>query len=508
MGYGIYLAKGAGIITQSAGGLWGAVLGQGRVLANLLLFIFYKFWPLNVVPIAIFALLMHSVNVLLVFFLSKKLLKNNLPAFLGSLFFAVNSVAQSAISWPAASINTLPSTTLILLAIYLFFKFLETNNKKTLFGSFVLTYFSLFFKETGIFLFLLLPIYALYYKKQNLHDFIKTYWYYFAAVLFIVVFRIWGFKSDTGQVALFLTGSSKYFFDSIIVRSVFYPLTSFSLTLVPPEPFLNFARYITNIYYPFIPEAQFILVAQTVVLDLLSLGFSALIGFILIPLLKLSDIKTRKNIIFWIIFLLASFLPYVIISKSYSYLESRYYYLAAAAWAIIFSWLLNLNLEKAKKFPVKLIAIMFYLVFIYWHVSVLSKDLDLVVKESQERIQILNQILKTKSALTGKKNVFYVTGDTDYLLPGNKVPFQQGFGYTLMALYFPGSGYPKSFIINTELFDIGKEKYLEEDGYGFGYFSDLEKLKSAIKTYGLDKDEISAFYFNSKEHKILTITVK
>lgn len=503
LGYGLYLAKGVGTILQSTGGIWGVIFGQGRILTNLLMYIFYKFWPLNVALIAIFAMVIHSINVLIVFLLARKIFKKDIPAFLGSMFFAASSVAQSAISWPAASVNTLPSTTLILLAIYFFFRYFDLNNKKWLFGSFILLYISLFFKETGIFLFLLLPIYSFYNKRQNLRDYIKTYWYFIALVMLIVVFRIWGFKSDSGQVALFLTGSSKYFFDSIVIRSFLYPLTSFSLSLVPPEPFLNFARYITNVYYPFIPEGQFILVAQTIVLDLLSIMLSAAVGFVLVPFFKMSEVRVRKNMVFWVVFLLASFLPYVIISKSYSYLESRYYYVAAVAWSIVFVWLLNVILEKYRSLPIKFVVISMYLLFIYWHISVLTKDLDLVVKESQERIQILNQILQIKPSLTSNKNIFYVTGDTDYLLPGNKVPFQQGFGYTLLALYLSKSDYPKSFANNTELFEIGKEGYFEENGYGFGYFTDKKKFELLLKEKDPQPIEL---YYDSKKREVYDIT--
>lgn len=505
-GYGLFLARGPGLILQSAGGIWGIIFGQGRIFTNLLLFLFYKYFPLNVFPIAVFAILLHAVNVLIVFYLARKLFKKTLPAFLGSLFFAVNSVSQSAIVWPAASINTLPSTTLILIAIYFFFKHLESLKQKWLGLSFLFIYVSLFFKETGIFLFLLLPIFAFFYKKQNFLSFLKTYWYFFTTTFLIVVFRIWGLKSVSGPEALFLTGSSKYFFDSIAVRSLLYPTTSFSLAIVPPVVFLNFARYITNVYYPFIPEDQFILVAQTVVLDLLAVILSAVIGFASMQLLKISDPKIRKNIIFWFIFLLSSFLPYIIISKSYSYLESRYYYLASAVWAVIFAWIADLIIRKLKLKYIKYTLLAIFILFLYVHVQTVRTDIIKLVVESQVRIGILNQIRDIKPKLEGKKNIFYVTGDTDFYLPGNKVPFQQGFGYTLLAFYFPKSGYPSAVLNNTELFEIGKEGYYETDDYGFGYFSDLESLKKVVGQNMIYKNSIVALYYSSKAEKILNIT--
>lgn len=499
LGYGLYLAKGAGIILQSSGGIWRIILGQGRILTNLLLFIFYKFWPLNVVPIALFAILMQSINVLLVFFLSKRIFKKSIPAFLGSLFFAVNSVSQSAIIWPAASLNTLPSTTFILVSLVFFFKYLDNLNKKWLVLSFLLIYSSLFFKETGVFLFFLLPLFAFYYKKQGILSFVKTYWYFFIATFLIVVYRIWGFKSEFGQEALFITGSSKYFFDSIAIRAILYPLTSFSLSIVPPDIFLNFARYITNVYYPFIPEGQFILIAQTVVLDLLAISLSSAIGFLSLYLLKISEPKTRKNIVFWLIFILASFLPYIIISKSYSYLESRYYYLAAAAWAIIFAWLFHLLFERIKNIPIKIVAVALFAYFLFVHISTLYSDIRSLVNLSQSRIQIINQIKELDPTLTNSKNIFYITGDTDYLLPGNKVPFQQGVGFTLMTIYFKSGKIPKEFLNSNYLFEIGSQGYRESNGYGFGYFSDKSEVKGFLKRSDIS---ITSLYYDSNKETI------
>ena len=140
LGYGLYLAKGSGMILQSTGSILGIVLGQGRILTNLTYFVFHTYFPLNVYPIAIFAISFHIINTLIVFFLARKIFKSNLSAFLGSMFFAVNSVSQSAITWTAASINTLPSTTLILIALTFYFRFLENDRKKWLVLSFVFIY--------------------------------------------------------------------------------------------------------------------------------------------------------------------------------------------------------------------------------------------------------------------------------------------------------------------------------------------------------------------------------
>lgn len=515
-GYGTYLTNGSEMIFSSSTylskdlasvflntkGAINIILGEGRIFTRLLQYMFYKNFPLDIYNIALLSITLHIVNTIMVFFLAKRTFKNVLVSFLGSLFFAVNSVSHSAITWSAASVNSLPSTSFILASIIFFLYYIDYNKNKWLVYCFFSIYLSLFFRETGIFLFLLFPFIALLYKKYTISGFISKYWYFFLTIGIIVIFRVYEFKSTSHQVALFLTGSSKYFIDSIIVRSVLYPLTSFSLSIIPPNVFLNFSRYITNVYYPFISESQFILVAQTVVLDFLSVLLLMVISVVLYTLYKNSEIKIRKQMIFWLVFLLASFIPYVIISKSYSYLESRYYYVGSIAWAMIFTWLFYFFCENIKKRFVYILFILIYAVFIYLHIKTVRIDLNRLVNESQIRISILNQFSTLLPKLENNKNIFYITGDTDYYIIGNKIPFQQGFGYTLLTYYFPKANYSPDFLNNTDLFEIGKQGYYEKDGYGFGYFTDIKLMEEQSKMFKIQDKNIYKFYYNSKTTKL------
>lgn len=506
LGYGGYLSSGLGYIFSGTSGIFGILWGEGRVLSALLYYLSFKFFPFNILPIAIFSLVFHFVNAVLLFFLIKKVFKKVLPSLLGSLFFALNSVSQSAVTWAGAVFGTLPSTTLILISLFSYFNYLDTNKEKWLTRSFVLIYISLFFKETGVPLFLFLPFVSILFKKYSINKFVKTFWYYLLAVLVVVVIRIIELKAVPHTQALFLTGVSKFYYSSFIVRGLLYPLTSFSLSIIPPTIFLNFARYITNVYYPFFPAEQFILIAQTVVLDLISVIFAVLIFYLSFCLLKITDLKIKNKVIFWLIFIITSFLPYIIISKSYAYLESRYYYLASVGWGVIFAWILTLIVEKVKIKSVRVLAVSLFSFFIFIHVKVVVSDIANLVAQSQARISILNQISSLVPKLTNNKNIFYVTGDADFYLPGNNVPFQQGFGFTLFTWYWAKSEYPKELLSDQSLFEIGKEGYLTVGNYGFGYFSDLVKLKKMVVENKIVKNAITALFYDSKTGKISDIT--
>ena len=506
LGYGLYLAKGYETIWQSTGGFLGIIFGQGRILTNLLYFLFYKYFPLNVFPIAIFAITLHIANTLIVFFLAKKLFKNTLPAFLGSLFFAVSSVSQSAITWPAASINTLPSTTLILISLIFYFRYLENFREKWMILSFVFVYLSLFFKETGVFLFFLLPLFSLIYKKQSLGAFIKRYWYYLGPAFLIVIYRIWGFKSESGEVALFLTGSSHAYWQTLLTRAVLYPLTSFSLTFVPSEPFLWFARSLSKIYYPFIMPQQFILIAQTVVLDLLALSLTFIILILIFFLMRCSVRTERKHIGFFVGFMLFSFLPYIVIGKSYAYLESRYFYLPTFAAAIIIAWFAKKIFEKVKAPFLKLLFFLLLVYFLGVHFKYLENNISGEILISQERKSFLSQLSRYIPNLSQDKNVFFIKSDQSYYVDGNRIPFQQGTGYTLMSWFYSPDRIPQNFLEKGYLYDIGAQGYREEDGMGFGYFFDIPSLMVAAKDNKFDKKSIYAFNYDSKKQALSDIT--
>lgn len=501
LGYGLYLVKGFDLVFVNTKDVFSLVLGEGRILYAVLLYFFYNIAPLNVFPIAFFALLVHGFNAVVVFLLAKRVVKSSILAFLGTTFFAVNSVSQSAITWPAASLNTLPSTALILLSVLLYFKYLDSFKKKWIILSFVGIYLSLFFKESGIFLFVLFPLFSFFYKKDSILQFLKRYWFFFLSIFIIVFYRIYSYKQTTDQVALFLTGSTKYFFDSLVVRSILYPLTSFSLSLVPPESSLNFARYITNVYYPFFPPEQFILIAQTAVLDLVAVVLSLGIGVFLITLLKSENKKIFREIEFWIAFLVLSFLPFIVISKSYSYLESRYYYAASAAWGVILAWILSIVFKKIKVKAVRMGVVLIYLIFIFVHVVNIHTQITEMVNVSQTRIKLVLELKRLEPNLKNDKNIFYITGDTDYYLPGNRVPFQNGFGYTLMTLYYSSDKIPSKLLENHFLFDIGSQGYQEVGSKGFGYFYDKVKLKEVLKQYKLTESNVIEFNYSSKDDK-------
>lgn len=476
---------------------------QERFGSNILsYFMMGRFSVETVWVMGVYSLFFHLINSILVFLIIRRwVIRNDIYALLGSLFFAVSDVSISAVSWFGTSLGTLPAITLVLVSIIFYFKYLDTQAKRWLFLVLMTLYTSFFFKEVGIFLLIYLPLASLIFRKYTLLSFTKTFWPFVVVFLLTTVLRLVNlvFLSDrSGE--LFITSTEDNFFTSVLFRTVMYPLTSFSLIYIPQNLMLDFAKIFTNIYYPYIPSEHFNLVAQTLVIDLFAVLLSFLIIFMLF-ITRNSDRETKIKIIFWGVFLVLSFLPYVLLSKSFSYLESRYYYLSNLPAGIILV-ILGYALAKVfKKGPLKHFGLLVIIFLLVIHAKFLSDDLNKLKSLSLQRKEIIKQFLEFGPRLEDK-NIFYLTGNHDYYLPGNKVPFQQGMGYTLMVINYGTGKIPKELIEERFLWNLNTQGYREVGDSGFGFFSDRDKLKQLIDGKPHLKDKITALHYDYATNKL------
>jgi len=478
-------------------------LVKGRLLASFIFYLFASYFPLQNVQMAVFAIILHIMATFLVFVLIRKFIKNSLLSLLGALFFAVNAVSHGAVTWSAVAISAIGSTIFILIGILFFFKYLAASKTKWLIISGVMVYLSLWFKETGLYIFLFLPLSALLFKRYSIISFFKTYWAFFLPFLLIVSYRVIELNLRHTTSNLYITGLNENFYSTIFLRSVLYPLTSFSLIFVPGDYFLSFAREVLREIYPFFSSAgNNILIAQTVILDLLSVILTFVIIVSIYLLAQKEKSEDKKAVCFWIGFLFMSFLPYVVLSKDFSYLESRYYYLPVVGAAFLLAWLLKRFRETLGQKIFVVLVMPLCILYLFFHANVVQGAISEQVLLSQWRKDFITQIKVIKPSLDSKKNIFYISGNQNYWVDGNKVPFQQGTGYTLMVLYNDSGKIPKKFLKDGYLFEIGSQGYREVGDYGFGYFWDSEELEKTVKQYNLPRSSIIELQYNSKTRKL------
>jgi len=499
---GHFLAQGASNIFKYTTPLE-SIFGEGRPLSRIFYLIFLTNFKFTVIPIAVFAIFNQIVNVFLVFFLTNKVSKNYFIAFFASLFFAVSSVSHQAVTWSAA-VTTLPATTLILLSVISYIVFLDNGNKKFLYLSFLLGLISLFFKEVGLFLFILLPlIFIIYKKKISIKSIFYTHLPLLIYGFLLLVFRISELFFNTQKVAGFVQGGQN-FTQSVLLHLILYPLTSLFQVFVPPLDLYSITPAITKMQYKFLVGSPLIdLIAQSIVADMVSiLGSMIVLGLLALIAYKYKDKITKRNILFALAFFFLSFLPYAVLHRESSYLSSRYFYVGAIGAGILFGYVIYFltNFNKYLKWGV------LFLVFLYLfhHASIIRNDIDYQVKLGNERKTVLNGIRELKPTLDNK-TVFYVTSDKEYYGPITN-PFQNGLGYVLEVWYYDSGKIPKEFLSENFLWDLGTEGYKELGDKGFGYFQDIDKMVAEIQKNKLKADIAHAFFIRSSDSKVLDIT--
>lgn len=488
------------------------LLGEGRLASRAVVYFLLGGFPFNIAPLALFAVIFHMINALLVYHLANKFFKTFWYSLFAASFFAVNSVAHQAVTWPAAAVGTLPATTLILLSFFAYFKaiggydFARTAllGRRWIVVTASLIYISVHFKEIGIFLFVFLPLAAFLFKKYSFYSFIRTFWMFILPFLLIVVYRVIELRLRTTPSNLYITGLDENFFSTILMRMVFYPLTSFSLMFVSGDQFLSFARAVLRQIYPFFSSSpNNILIAQTVILDMLAIILTFLLLWFIYFLVRKEKSKDKRVVVFWLTFSFLAFLPYVVLAKDFSYLESRYYYLPMVGASFLLAWVLKrLRETLSVKIFFGLIAPVAVL-YLVLHAGVVRSAISEQIVLSNLRKNLMAQLKILVPTPKAKRNVFYISNDQNYWVDGNKIPFQQGTGYTLMVLYNNSGEIPKELLREEFLFEIGSQGYKEVGELGFGYFWDKEELDKAVRLYNLPPKSIIGLKYDSQTKKLI-----
>lgn len=503
-GLGLVFSQGLGSVFPGTFQLIDLIFVKGRILSSLVFWAIAASFPLQNMPFVVLAIALHTIATFLVFLLAKKLVQNTFLSILGAAFFAVNAVSHGAVTWPVIALNTVGSSILVLSSVLFFFKFLESSRKKFLLISGLVLYLSLWFKETGLYLFLFFPLYAFVFKRGNLKDYLKNFWWFLTPFFLIVGYRLLELRLITEKADLYVTGNNDNFFLTLLLRAILYPITSFSLMFIPGGAFIEFAREVLRDNYIFFANApNDVLIAQTVILDLLAVVASLGIFLLVILGLRKERPENRKTVFFWLMFTLLSFTPYVVLSKDFSYLESRYYYLAVVGGAVLFSWLLGRAWDAFGKKLFLIFVFPMAVAYIFWHAAAVKSAIDEQVIFSNWRKSFMSELGNLAPTLTKDKNVIYISGNKDYWADGNKVPFQQGTGYTLMVLYNSSGKIPKELLKEGYLFEIGSQGYKEVGNLGFGYFWEEEQMAKVLIDNNLLPDNVIRLRYDSTERKLI-----
>lgn len=476
--------------------------GAGRPLIWPLHLLIYWLLPFRVWPLAVFSLVMQPVIGVLTYAVVFALTGNTLSAWAAGLFFLVSYNGSQSVSWFATSTITLASTFCGLLAVLWTMTYMRLKKGIYLALAQISVICSYFFKEAGVMFVLFLPfLYVVISReKQRLLKAIRIFWpimTYFSLAIILTLIRL---LTPTHQVDKFV-GQSSGGIMRIIEHVFFYPILSFSQLFIP---------------FPFVKKVSPALAEVSPKTDAVFIGLSVLLlSFLCFSIWALK--RYRKQLTVSVVFILFSFVPYAVLERGASYLSSRYFYVGLVGGSMLVGiyaaaiWEKLMGSGRILRFTIYGMCIIVAGLYAYKNMQFIGRDIQLQVLDARERLAILREIKREYPALPDNP-VLYVTGDHPgyYYVANQKMPFQQGIGFTFLVWYYPDGGFTLSLLraATAQFWDISAQGYREVGGRGFGYYWDKSILVADLEKGLFSKNQVIGLYYHSGDQKLENITEK
>lgn len=510
--FGFILSEGIRYITLDHSPL--TLLFNDRVGARAIMYALFSLVGLASVWYALLALALHGLNTFLVGMIAHKVTKKKTVAWLASLLFLTNSVSHQSFSWFGTFAGSATSVLFVLLSVYAYTRFLGNDDHRAKYWSLLFLWISFLFKETGLFLFLLYPLWHLLSKNRRIRMTIEEHISFIVYGTIMVFVRLQELLAPVGEANVLITARSG--FSGLLQNALVYPISAVSQLFIPSQIMYAWTNRLVPLFFPRIESGStaFDLASQVVLGNALSIILS---GFAFIGVwvwIKHTKGNMRGIIIGSLLFLLFSLLPYIVIRKGEAYLEPRYYYAGAAAAALIGAMAIA-SLTASKRWMSRVTGIVAVFLLVSMHVRIMRQDFTFQKNVGEERRRIISTIV-TRVPQLPDKVVFYVTGDARYYgLEDLAVPFQSGLGQVLLLVYgMKGQIDPQFFqdasLLATQdqgfLYDTEAQGYKEKDGQGFGYFWSETELAGVVKKYGIPTTSVYAWQYDSNIRTMRDIT--
>lgn len=476
---------------------WSNVVASGSLshftpFSLLLKLYLYKMWGLNAANYFLVSISGHVVVSLVFYFLLWRIFKNNIAAFVGTLFFALNQSHSQAVTW----IGTFDGTQGSLLFGLVSFVFLTYFFEKRRYVFFALSgtafLFALFFKETAIFF---APIFAiLFYRKYKFGILRKELFFCAFLVVFYLSFRVLPVNNNTIPRESAVNVGSESRIGTLTYNLITVPVKAVVQDLIPNDYLLNqsvlkapdFDRLTVKNFSPWrFPE----LLAYD------SLTISA--GVILLVALSIYFWKNKhsEGLLLSVLIVFFAVLPPLVVSRYYTNFDSRFLYpVSIGMGTFIAALYLGTNKKKLLLIPI--------LVLVVAQSYFLTKSIQANIDQAKIRKNILSYIVETYPGLD-KNTIFLVQSNKEYYyLPFKSLPFQSGFGNILLVEYGQREQIPNVFYKEFFLWDVESQGYEKHDGFGFGYYRDREVLESDMSKGLFTKADIITINWDGDRYAI------
>ncbi len=461
---------------------WISAGGHVTPLQSLLWFFLIVFFKLNFKFYAVSSLVLHAVNVFLLYALTKQIIKDKFFAFCVAAFFLTNSAHFQAVNWAMVIVYDLFLTTLILLSLLSLLKF--GKNQRWVVISTVCFVSALMIKETAAILFIIYPLFSAFFKAKY---FKKSLFVTAAIFVSYVPFRfiLPRFFSEGKLFQNNLEIGIKTLQDfQLIVTNMFvqdiYPST---LGLIKIHP-MNMVVVAALILGMVLFNRQY-------------MGARIVVFGIAITLLNAS-----------LILLTSLFSPRQL---SFEIVDSRYLYLVSISVSLIIIGIYVIIIEglaiktKLRYVPLSLLV---FLMAIF-NYNLLQRILTPYVETAKMRQDILNSIfdeVKTPS----DRSIFLVESSGNYYGFAQIPPFQTNLGQVLAVHYFSSGNLNKRFINDRSVQKnpLDKNWLLVDGNKSFGYYLSREQLIQDALKFNISPQTVHAYTWEPEEKKLERNTEK
>ena len=487
------------------------LLGNGRFLGGILNNLSFYFFKDSSIPFAVFTLVMHTLNSYLAYLVAKKITKNNHIAFVTACVFSVPATANQAISWFAATTQTLGGMTFVFLSILASVKGCTDKKRMWQIVAWILAYIAFLFKESSFFVFPLLVLLPSFITVKVQHIQWKKYVFIVTPLLILGGYKILQFFG----IALnqLQDGESLLKIAKALFNMGFYPLVSLGQFFVPLRFMLRIAPAFSKFNYGFMETVAVDNPINSVLVgDLVSIILS--FGFIIFMLYIYAKHKPfQKGMLFSLGWYVLSFVPMAVFlnERNTSYVESRYLYFSFFPVAMMVGFFfaaLRIKIETfmKKKVIAYMIVYSILAVFLYKQIALMQREINQNVLYGSD-IKIAMSAIRDTYPTIPNKPIFYVEGDRDFFYPNNPLPFQLGTGYMLSLTFMSNPVIPKELFKESYLWHFFDQGYKEIGEKGFGYYWSKKDL---VELFRINKDisvnQLVGIYYFGNDQRVRDIT--
>lgn len=457
------------------------------------------------------SMLLHLAVSFLFYLVMSRLTRNRFIALMSCLIYATTPVHYQAVVWIVQSLNKQLPALFGLLSLYFFSGFMEKVRPWQILSAIIFLLIGLTQRDTILFLFLFMPVLYLFqgpvscrFKDLKPALILLPVFLVYAAIRF---YSIIAFPVAAAATESLAHPSAKEF----MLRIFTLPVRVMPQVFLMQGGIVKISKIYAAIFYPALSAQRGTTHYDVLIEGMISrqviYGLSFLIllslGIIIYALLRKRRSDLAGNIVFSVLFIMFSAVPYAFIPGQAGFrefLEPRYLYISTMGMAWLSATLLAAAVEI---FPLKFCrrgGLKISLVLLLLAVNLFNTGLIVNAQVNRSRTEkyILETVMEKRPRISGR-SIFYIVSNRPYHGQIEPIlPFQCGAGQVLLVSYgFRGFLGPEFFNGDMPFYNLLFQGAEEHGGRGFGYYRDYTKVINDIQSGRLDGYAIYPFEWDA-----------